>query len=93
MKCGDVKDPLEAFIKKHMHGPEDLQIVNVNRNKTQVTVLTHSNYCDTIKGTHEDAVMSYTIKGKEIRQTCPKCKKNTSRTHCLPHDIIKILKQ
>ena len=93
MKCGDVKDPLETFIKKHMHGPEDLQIVNVNRNKTQVTVLTNSNYCDTIKGTHEDVVMSYTIKGKEIRQTCPKCKKNTSRTHCLPHDIIKILKQ
>jgi hypothetical protein len=93
VKCGDVKAPLEAFIKKHMHGPDDLQVVNVNRDKTQFLALTNSNYCETIKGTHEDVVMSYTIKGKEIRQRCPRCKKNTSRTHGLPHDIIKILKQ
>jgi hypothetical protein len=33
------------------------------------------------------------IKGKEIKQKCPRCKKNTSRTHCLTPDIIKILKQ
>ena len=93
VKCGDVKAPLEAFIRKHMHGPEDLQVVNVNNDKTQFIALTNSSYCETIKGAHEDVVMSYTIKGKEIRQRCPKCKKNTSRTHGLPHDIIKILKQ
>jgi hypothetical protein len=93
VKCGDVKAPLEAFIKKHMHGPEDLQVVNVNKDKTQFIALTNSSYCETIKGTHEDVVMSYMIKGREIRQKCPRCKKNTSRTHGLPHDIIKILKQ
>ena len=93
VKCGDVKAPLETFIRKHMHGPEDLQIVSINRDKTQFLALTNSNYCETIKGSHEDVVMSYTIKGKEIRQKCPRCKKNTSRTHGLPHDIVKILKQ
>lgn len=93
VKCGDVKTPLEVFIRKNMHGPEDLQVVNVNKDKTQFIALTNSNYCETIKGMHEDVVMSYLIKGKEIKQKCPRCKKNTSRTHCLTPDIIKILKQ
>ena len=93
VKCGDVKTPLEVFIRKHMHGPEDLQVVTINKDKTQIVALTNSNYCETIKGMHEDVVMSYLIKGKEIKQKCPRCKKNTSRTHCLTPDIIKILKQ
>ena len=93
VKWGDVKTPIEVFIRKHMHGPEDLQVVTINKDKTQIVALTNSNYCETIKGMHEDVVMSYLIKGKEIKQKCPRCKKNTSRTHCLTPDIIKILKQ
>jgi hypothetical protein len=93
VKCGDVKEPLEVFIRKNMHGPEDLQVVTINKDKTQFVALTNSNYCETIKGRHEDVVMSYLIKGKEIKQKCPRCKKNTSRTHCLTPDIVKILKQ
>jgi len=93
VKSSEVKKPLEAFIRKHMHGPEDLQVLTITKDKTHVVALTNSNYCETIKGTHEDTVMSYLIKGKEIKQRCPQCKKNTSRTHCLTHDIIKILKQ
>ena len=93
VKCGDVKEPLEAFIKKHMYGPEDLQVIHVTKDKSNFVALTNSNYCETIKGMHEDAVMSYLIKGKEIKQNCPRCKNNTPRTHCLTQDIIKILKQ
>tara|TARA_R110001606_G_scaffold25571_1_gene83056 strand:+ start:1659 stop:3113 length:1455 start_codon:yes stop_codon:yes gene_type:complete len=93
VKCGDVKTPLEVFIRKNMRGPEDLQVLTINKDKTQIVALTNSAYCETIKGMHEDVVMSYLIKGKEIKQKCPKCKKNTSRTHCLTPDIIKILKQ
>ena len=93
VKCGDVKEPLEVFIRKNMHGPGDLQVVTINKDKTQFVALTNSNYCETIKGMHEDVVMSYLIKGKEIKQKCPRCKKNTSRTHCLTPDIVKILKQ
>jgi len=33
------------------------------------------------------------IKGKEITQKCPKCKRGTPRTHVLNTDIVKVLKQ
>ena len=93
VKCGDVKEPLEGFIRKNMHGPGDLQVITINKDKTHFVALTNSNYCETIRGMHEDVVMSYLIKGKEIKQRCPRCNKNTSRTHCLTPDIVKILKQ
>ena len=93
VKYDDVKEPLEVFIRKNMQGPEELQVIHITGEKSNFIALTNSSYCETIRGTHEDAVMSYQIKGKEIKQNCPQCKKNTSRTHCLPHGIVKILKQ
>jgi len=51
VKSSEVKKPLEAFIRKHMHGPEDLQVLTITKDKTQVVALTNSNYCETIKGT------------------------------------------
>ena len=89
----DAKLPLETFIKKNMRGPDDLRIVTISKEKTNIVALTNSNYCETIKGMHEEAVMSYVIKGKEIKQRCPRCKNNTGRAHCLGLDIIKVLKQ
>tara|TARA_B110000444_G_scaffold208565_1_gene203015 strand:- start:8889 stop:10280 length:1392 start_codon:yes stop_codon:yes gene_type:complete len=93
MNCGDAKLLLETFIKKNMSGPDDLCIMTISKEKTNVVASTNSNYCETIKGMHEEVVMSYIIKGKEIKQKCPHCKNNTGRTHCLDLDIVKVLKQ
>ena len=93
VKCGDVKEPLEDFIKKHMHGPEDLQVLKVTKDKTNLLALTNSNYCETIGGPHENVTMSYSIKGKEIVQKCPVCKKSKARKHCLTSNVLKVLKQ
>ena len=92
-KHEDVKVPLESFIKKNMRGPDDLQVLTIKRDKSNFIVFTNSSYCETIKGTHENVTMSYNVKGKEIKQVCPHCKKNSARTHCLTQHIIKILKQ
>ena len=93
VKCGDVKEPLEVFIKKHMRGPEDLQVLKVTKDKTNLLALTNSNYCETIGGPHENVTMSYSIKGKEIVQKCPICKKSSARKHCLTPNVLKVLKQ
>src|SRR5210317_2212286 len=93
VKCGDVKEPLEVFIKKHMHGPEDLQVLKVTKDRTNLLALTNSNYCETIGGFHENVTMSYSIKGKEIVQKCPVCKKSKARKHCLTSNVLKVLKQ
>jgi len=93
VKCGDVKEPLEVFIKKHMHGPEDLQVLKVTKDRTNLLALTNSNYCETIGGLHENVTMSYSIKGKEIVQKCPVCKKSKARKHCLTSNVLKVLKQ
>jgi hypothetical protein len=93
MNCGDAKLLLETFIKKNMSGPDDLCIMTISKEKTNIVASTNSNYCETIKGVHEEVVMSYVIKGKEIKQKCPHCKNNTGRTHCLDLDIVKVLKQ
>lgn len=90
---GDAKLPLETFIKKNMRGPADLRVISISKERSNFVALTDSNYCETIKGMHEEAVMSYVIKGKEIKQRCPRCKNNTSRAHCLNLDIVKVLKQ
>jgi hypothetical protein len=90
---GEVKEPLETFISKNMKAPDGTQVVSITKNKTNFVALTSSNYCETIRGTHDDVVMSYIIKGKEIRQKCPSCKRNSSRTHVLTPNIVKVLKQ
>jgi hypothetical protein len=93
VKCGDVKEPLEVFIKKHMHGPEDFQVLKIIKDKTGFMALTNSNVCETIGGPHENVTMSYSIKGKEIVQKCPVCKKSKARKHCLTSNVLKVLKQ
>ena len=89
----DAKEHLERFIKKFMQGPETMKAVSLKQQKTNTILLTTSTHCETIHGDHGDGcVMSYIIKGKEIRQKCPRCKKSTSRTHCLTPNVINILK-
>jgi len=89
----DVKPHLESFIRKNMNAPEDTQVVSIRRDANKLVALTTSMYCETIKGMHEDVVMSYVIDGKVIKQKCPKCKKNTSRAHGLHSNVLKLLKQ
>jgi hypothetical protein len=93
IEYGGVKKPLETFITQNMKAPGGTRVVKIEQSKTQFMALTTSTYCETIRGVHEGVSMSYIIKGKEIRQKCPKCKKNLSRTHVLNSDIIKVLKQ
>ncbi len=93
IEYGGVKKPLETFITQNMKAPGGTRVVKIEQSKTQFVALTTSTYCETIRGVHEGVSMSYIIKGKEIRQKCPKCKKNLSRTHVLNSDIIKVLKQ
>ena len=89
----DVKPHIEAFIRKNMNAPEDTRVVSIRREGNKYVALTTSTYCETIKGLHDDVVMSYVIDGKTIKQKCPKCKKNTSRTHGLHMNVVKLLKQ
>lgn len=93
VKCGVIKEPLEMFITKHMKAPEGTSVVKLTKNKTGYTVQTTSNYCEVIKNTHDDVVMSYVIKGKEIKQKCPICKRGVVRTHVLTPNVLKILKR
>lgn len=89
----DIRHDVTKFIIKNMKVPEDFKVIKITNTKNKFTLHTNSNYCETIKGIHEDVVMCYIINGKEIQQKCPKCKKQTSRKHCLSQNIIKILKQ
>ena len=93
IEYSSIKEPLEVFITQNMKAPEGTHVVKIENNKTQFTALTTSTYCETIRGVHEGVSMSYIIKGREIRQKCPKCKKNGSRTHILNNEIVKVLKQ
>lgn len=93
VKSGDVKEPLETFIRKHMRGPEDLQVLKIARDKSGFVALTNSNVCETIRGSHENVTMSYSIKGVEIVQKCPVCKKSKARKHRLTPNVLNILKQ
>jgi hypothetical protein len=89
----DAKPLIETFIRKNMNAPGDLQVISIVKVKNKHIALTTSTYCETICGLHESCVMSYIIDGTKIVQKCPKCKKNTARTHCLDIKIIKVLKQ
>jgi hypothetical protein len=93
IEYNSIKEPLEVFITQNMKAPEGTHVVKIEKSNTQFIVLTTSTYCESIKGVHEGVSMSYIIKGKDIRQKCPKCKKNLSRTHVLNTDIVKVLKQ
>ena len=92
----DAKPRIQAFIQKFMVGQESTTVVDISKNKTNYIALTTSTYCESIKGNHEDCVMSYRIKGNKITQACPKCKgkKNVARTYTLvDSDLVKLLKQ
>jgi hypothetical protein len=94
VKYGDVKKPLELFIKTYMNNSNDLQVLTITKKGNNFLALTNSKYCEMISGFHESSVMSYEIKKcSEIKQLCPICKKNTARIHRLTSNIIKILKQ
>jgi hypothetical protein len=89
----EVKPQLEAFINKFMRADENTTIVNMTKNRNTTILLTTSNYCETSQTRHDDKLMSYIITGNKIRQKCPSCRKNTSRTHILPSSVVKVLKQ
>src|SRR6056300_1364947 len=93
IEYSSIKEPLEVFRTQNMKAPEGTHVVKIEKSKTQFTALTTSTYCETIRGVHEGVSMSYIIKGREIRQKCPSCKNNGSRTHVLNSEIVKVLKQ
>ena len=86
-------DRARTMLRDALRQYNGTHVVKIENNKTQFTALTTSTYCETIRGVHEGVSMSYIIKGREIRQKCPKCKKNGSRTHILNNEIVKVLKQ
>ena len=92
IKQKDVKPHLESFMRRCMNCPEDVRVVTISRGKNEFTAITTYTYCETIKGEHEGQTMSYTIKGSQITQKCPVCKKNRSRTHKLSNSVIEALK-
>jgi len=88
----DVKPHLESFMRRCMKCPSDIRVVSISRQRNDFVALTTSSYCETINGEHQGVTMSYIIKNKCIRQKCPNCKKNTSRTHKLSGSVIESLK-
>tara|TARA_B110000858_G_scaffold156133_1_gene178413 strand:+ start:3259 stop:4716 length:1458 start_codon:yes stop_codon:yes gene_type:complete len=96
IEYGGIKKPLETFITRNMKAPEGTHVVKIEKmgkSKPYFIALTTSNYCETIRGVHDDISMSYIIRGKEITQKCPKCKRSAPRVHVLNADIVKVLKQ
>ena len=89
----EVKPQLEKFMNKFMSVDENTTIITTTKNKNSMTILTTSNYCETSKTRHEDKLMSYIVSGNKIHQKCPVCRKGTPRTHVLPTNIVKVLKQ
>ena len=92
IKHSAVKAPLESYMVRCMKLPEDTRVVSVARQKSGFTVLTTVTHCETIKGVHEGATMSYTINGTKITQKCPICKKNNARTYELSGSVKQALK-
>ena len=88
----NIKTDLEIFLNRWMKVDKDTKIIDIKRQKGVLTLTTTSRFCETTSSTH-DKLMTYTIKKNEIKQSCPICKKCTSRTHKLTPNIIKLLKQ
>ena len=91
IKQADVKPHLESFMRRCMECPDETSVVSISRQKGGFIVLTTTNYCETIRGTHEGQPMSYVIKNKQITQKCPICKKNNAKTHNLSGSVKQIL--
>jgi len=89
----DAKELLEKFINRWMKGQTNTKVIHVKKDGANFMVLTTSEFCETINGVHPGSTMSYVIKKKQITQKCPICKKNTSRTHELTPNVLKVLKQ
>ena len=105
-KCPEIKKPqekpkpttnvrpqLEAFINKFMKADQNTGIVTTTSKNGVMTVLTTSNFCETIGDKHDDKLMSYVIKKNQITQKCPICTRSKARTHVLPQSVVKVLKQ
>lgn len=91
----DVIAPLEKFINRAFTRERgDTKVVNLSRDGKNLVVLTTSQYCEIIKGDHENVAMPYIIREKsEIRQVCPVCKNDKTRRHKLTPNVFKLLKQ
>ena len=92
IKQKDVKPHLESFMWRCMKCPQDVRVVSISRSRNEFVALTTHTYCETIRGEHEGQHMSYSIKGSQIKQKCPVCTKNLSRTHKLSGNVIDALK-
>ena len=85
------KIQLEKYINTFMSNSKDVKIVDLTKKGNICTVVTTSNYCDIIKGYHEDSPMLYQVNKGEIYQKCLKCKKNSPRKYRLTPSISKII--
>jgi len=88
IKQVDVKPQLQSYMRRFMEGQGDTTVINLKRNKSEYFVTTTSNYCETIKGNHEEATMNYIINKNKITQKCPVCKKQKPRTHILSASVV-----
>ena len=91
--AANIKPQLENFINKFMKADENTGIVTTTNKGGVMTLLTTSNFCETIGARHEEKLMSYVIKKNQITQKCPICTRSKARTHVLPQGIVKVLKQ
>ena len=105
-KCPEIKKPqekpkpttnvrpqLEAFINKFMKADQNTGIVTTTSKNGVMTVLTTSNFCETIGDRHDDKLMSYVIKKNQITQKCLICTRSKASTHVSPQSVVKVLKQ
>jgi hypothetical protein len=88
IKQVDVKPQLQSYMRRFMEGQGDTTVINLKRNKSEYFVTTTSNYCETIKGNHEEATMNYIINKNKITQKCPVCKKQKPKTHILSASVV-----
>jgi len=88
IKQSDVKPKLETFIRRFMKGQENTNVVSLKRDKSGYLVTTTSHYCETIKGDHEDATVSYLIDKYTIKQKCHVCTKQNTQSHRLSASVI-----
>lgn len=95
IKQADVKPHLEAFMHRWMKLPENVQIVSIERQRGNFSVLTTSSYCEVIRGEHEGHAMSYLINKGAITQKCSVCTKvpkGATRTYELSGAVKQALK-
>lgn len=93
-KHGDVAPDIQNFIQKYLKNQGSTLVSKVQKHNNMFSVLTTSNFCEKINGSHgDDVVMTYIIKNrKELSQKCPICKstKNDRRYELTANVVSKL---